>query len=147
MTHQGEKPSCLVVDDDPMVRDVVVRTLASAGYPVVSAANGGEAAEIFSGRSFPIVVTDIVMPEKEGIETIIELKRLSPAVKILAISGGGRERGKEFLRYASRLGANAVLSKPFRKAELLEVIAEFAGEAQEADQDAAPSAARGKARG
>ena len=65
------------------------------------------------------------MPEKEGIETIIELKRLDPQVKILAISGGGRERGKEFLRYASRLGANAVLSKPFRKAELLEIISGF----------------------
>ena len=126
MNAQNGKPACLVVDDDPMVRDVVVRTLSSAGYPVEAASNGSEAVKIFTETPFPIVVTDIVMPEKEGIETILELRRIAPEVKILAISGGGRERGKEFLRYASRLGANAVLSKPFRKAELLEVIAEFA---------------------
>lgn len=143
MSTQDEKPGCLVVDDDPMVRDVVVRTLASAGYPVVAAANGAEAVETFTKTPFPIVVTDIVMPEKEGIETILELKRLSPDVKILAISGGGRERGREFLRYASRLGANAVLSKPFRKAELLEVIAEFA----EAPPSEERSKERSKARG
>lgn len=128
MTVDDEKPDCLVVDDDPLVRDVVVRTLTSAGYRVHAAANGNEAVKIFGKTPCGIVVTDIVMPEKEGIETIIELKRLDPEVKILAISGGGRERGKEFLRYASRLGANAVLSKPFRKAELLEIVAGFAEE-------------------
>lgn len=128
MTVDDEKPACLVVDDDPLVRDVVVRTLTSAGYRVHAAANGNEAVKIFGKTPCAIVVTDIVMPEKEGIETIIELKRLDPEVKILAISGGGRERGKEFLRYASRLGANAVLSKPFRKAELLEIVAGFAEE-------------------
>lgn len=122
---EENKTTCLVVDDDPMVRDVVARTLGAAGYDVVCANNGTEAVKRFAESPCPIVVTDIVMPEKEGIETIIELKRLDPAVKILAISGGGRERGKEFLRYASRLGANAVLSKPFRKAELLEIIAGF----------------------
>lgn len=117
--------TCLVVDDDPLVRDVVARTLGTAGYDVVCASNGTEAVKLFASHPCPVVVTDIVMPEKEGIETIIELKRLDPQVKILAISGGGRERGKEFLRYASRLGANAVLSKPFRKAELLEIISGF----------------------
>ncbi len=121
----NRKPSCLVVDDDPMVCEIIARTLSSAGYSVQCAANGNEAVELFAKSPCAIVVTDIVMPEKEGIETIIELKRLDPAVKILAISGGGRERGKEFLRYASRLGANAVLSKPFRKAELLEILARF----------------------
>ncbi|MEX0921576.1 MAG: response regulator [Rhodovibrionaceae bacterium] len=122
------KPACLVVDDDSMVRDVIARTLSAAGYPVRTAGNGNEAVEIFSREPCAIVITDIVMPEKEGIETILELKRRDAAVKILAISGGGRERGKEFLRYASRLGANEVLPKPFRKAELLEVIARFEAE-------------------
>lgn len=126
MTNQPEaKPGCLVVDDDAMVRDVIARTLSSAGYPVRTAGNGNEAVEIFSHEPCAIVITDIVMPEKEGIETILELKRLDATVKILAISGGGRERGKEFLRYASRLGANEVLPKPFRKTDLLEVIARF----------------------
>ena len=123
--QMNRKPSCLVVDDDPMVCEIIARTLSAAGYSVQCAANGNEAVELFATSPCAIVVTDIVMPEKEGIETIIELKRLDPAVKILAISGGGRERGKEFLRYASRLGANAVLSKPFRKAELLDILARF----------------------
>lgn len=126
--ERAQKPGCLVVDDDPMVREVVARTLDSAGYSVRSAGNGNEAVEIFSQQPCAIVVTDIVMPEKEGIETILELKRLDSRVKILAISGGGRERGKEFLRYASRLGASAVLAKPFRKAELLEAVSRLEAE-------------------
>ena len=99
----------LVIDDDNLVRELLVDTLTPEGYTIEAAVNGAEGIRAFSSAPFDLIVTDLYMPEKEGIETIVELRRGFPAIKILAISGGTAEQ----LRVAKLLGADATLSKPF----------------------------------
>jgi len=113
----------LVIEDDIVVRDVIAATLRSQGYVPIAADNGRQGIASFKSEEPALVITDILMPEKEGIETILELRRLRPEAKILAISGGR----KDFLDMAARLGASAVLTKPFRPAELLDTVARLLG--------------------
>lgn len=112
----------LVIDDEDLVRDTLRRALESAGIEVVLAANGREGLKAFLANPTEVVVTDILMPEKEGIETIIELKREHPNVKIVAISGGDRASNTDFLEMAGMLGADRIMQKPFRPKELLATI-------------------------
>ncbi len=114
--------SVLVIDDEDLVRDTLRRALESAGIEVTVAADGREGLETYLANPTDVVVTDILMPEKEGIETIIELKRENPEVKIVAISGGDRAGNTDFLEMAVLLGADRVLRKPFRPRELLAAI-------------------------
>lgn len=108
----------LVVDDDQQVRKFVTQTLARTGHEVVGAADGNEGLAAFKGGGIDIVVIDLIMPEKEGIETIIELRRINKAVKIIAISGGGRMGPEGYLLTAKSLGAKETLQKPFSMEEL-----------------------------
>lgn len=112
----------LIVDDEEMVRATLRRQLERAGHDVLEAANGVEAVAIFRERDVDIVVTDIIMPQKEGIETIIEMRRIKPDTRIVAISGSGRVRNLDFLDIAGKVGADVVLAKPFTGAELIEAI-------------------------
>ena len=109
----------LIIEDD----DVMLRTLGHAfqraGCEVVRARDGEEGLACFLERTPDLVITDILMPNREGVETILAMKAKAPQVKILAISGGGRLGAEEILGLASRLGADAVLPKPFRSAEIL----------------------------
>lgn len=91
--------SVLVIDDEDLVRDMLRRALESAGIEVVVAADGREGLKAYLANPTDVVVTDILMPEKEGIETIIELKREHPNVKIVAISGGDPAGNTDFLRW------------------------------------------------
>jgi CheY-like chemotaxis protein len=109
----------LVVDDDAKVRTVLTRMLRSAGHSVVGASDGRQALEVAGAELFDLVVTDILMPEVEGLETITRLQSSSPQVPIIAISGGGRVDGRLCLELASSMGAKAVLRKPIELAELL----------------------------
>jgi CheY-like chemotaxis protein len=112
----------LVIDDDDEVRRTLVRMLESARHEVHQAADG-ETGIAVCNRILPqLVISDILMPEKEGIETIRDLKRAHPALKIVAISGGGQSGSMDFLEMARALGADEALQKPFRRAELLEVV-------------------------
>jgi CheY-like chemotaxis protein len=111
-----------VIDDDESVRQTVGRILRGAGYSVVDAKDG-EAGLLVVEKSLPaLIVTDIVMPNREGIETIREAKRRFPAIPIVAISGGGRLGPDGFLELALKLGADDCLAKPFRPAELLDKV-------------------------
>ncbi len=110
----------LVVDDEELARFTLCEILEGAGHDVTEASNGNEAIERQRGQPFDLVVTDIIMPEKEGVETIIELKRDYPDLKIIGISGGGRSRNMDFLKLAEEFGADAVLAKPFSEDELME---------------------------
>lgn len=112
----------LVVDDEELVRSSLARILKKAGYLVEEAENGHVALDVFRRWSPHVVVTDIIMPEKEGIETIIELRKLAPDLGILAISGGGRVGNTDFLKYARELGADEVLTKPFTTQKLIDTI-------------------------
>lgn len=115
----------LVIDDEELVRDTLRRALESAGIEVVVAADGREGLKAYLANPTDVVVTDILMPEKEGIETIIELKREHPDVKIVAISGGDRAGNTDFLEMAGLLGADRIMQKPFRPKELLATIEEL----------------------
>jgi len=110
----------LVIDDDDEVRDFLVRLLTRRGYSVTGARNGEAALASLASESFALVITDIVMPDMEGLETIKRVRRSNPTMPIIAISGGGSSQ-IDYLKFARKFGADAVLAKPFDPAELLEL--------------------------
>jgi DNA-binding NtrC family response regulator len=114
--------SILLVDDEVLVRGALLQALQSKGHEVVCATNGVEGMARFAERQFDLVITDIIMPDKEGIGMIMEMRRITPAIKIIAISGGGRTGNVEFLRMAQQLGAMATLRKPIRLSDFLKVV-------------------------
>lgn len=103
----------LVIDDDQAVRYTLDTILTAAGYEVMSAENGVAGMRLYRDTKPDLVITDIVMPDQEGIETIMEIRKADPDAKIIAISGGGRYGNGHFLELAMALGANASLAKPF----------------------------------
>lgn len=110
----------LVVDDEKLARFTLREILTAEGHEVVEAVNGVEAIAFQRAHPFDLVITDIIMPEKEGVGTIIEMKRDYPDLKIIGISGGGRTRNLEFLKFAEEFGADKVLAKPFSEDELID---------------------------
>lgn len=94
-------------------------TLAEFGHTVIEAGNGVEGLAKFPAEGVDLVITDIVMPEKEGIEVIMELRKKHPQLKVMAISGGGRIGSVDYLLIAKFLGAAKVLAKPFSNQELM----------------------------
>ena len=116
------QPLICVIDDDESVRQTVGRILKSAGYAVVDAKDGEAGLRAVERSKSAMIITDIVMPNREGIETIREAKQRFPAIPIIAISGGGRLGPDGFLDLALKLGADDCLAKPFRPAELLDKV-------------------------
>jgi CheY-like chemotaxis protein len=114
--------SILVVDDEPELRDLMTRVLNRGGHRVTCAANGLEASRAVANQHFDVVVTDVIMPEKDGIQVINELRRKYPQVKIIAMSGGGHVSRDQYLKIAKGLGAHALLEKPFSNDELLATV-------------------------
>ncbi len=117
--------SILVIDDEPQLRGMLRLVLERAGHNVYDAPNGKVGVVVFRQNKIDLTVTDILMPEKEGIETISELKRIAPHAKIIAISGGGRTKNLDFLTVARKMGADRSLAKPFRPQELVDLIDEL----------------------
>ncbi len=111
----------LVIDDDGQIRGLLVRLLQLSGHSVAAAENGSVGLKILGNRNFDLVVTDIFMPEKEGFETIREIKKNYPWMKILAISGGDAQ-GNNFLSMAKPLGADGTLGKPFDNEEIISLV-------------------------
>ena len=109
----------LVIDDDNLVRYTLSRILQHSGYDVVTASDGRHGMLLLRDEHPDVVITDIIMPEQEGIETIIQVRRERPGIKIIAISGGGRTGNVDFLSMAHSLGADDVIRKPFEADELL----------------------------
>lgn len=114
--------SILVVDDDASVRDVISEILRADGHTVTEAVNGHDALAQLNRQPFDLVITDLIMPEKEGLETIAEIRRRDTEVPIVAISGGGRIGPGDYLETSRFIGANATLAKPFARQELLTTI-------------------------
>lgn len=112
----------LVVDDDSQVLQVVSEMLRIDGHNVVMVANGKQAIEQFEHHEFDLVVTDIIMPEQEGLETIANLRRRETYIPIIAISGGGRAGNLDYLETASYIGADGTLAKPFGRQDLLNTV-------------------------
>ena len=109
----------LIIEDDPYLRPMITAAFNRCGFEALSAEDGNSGMRIFNSQGPALVVTDIVMPDKEGIATIIELKRNSAPPKVIAISGGGRIPGCAFLRWAKHLGADEVMAKPFQMSALV----------------------------
>ncbi|MEX2615203.1 MAG: response regulator [Alphaproteobacteria bacterium] len=123
----GAQPMVLIIDDDPMVRDTIADVLGDMGCEVLVAPNGEVGLFMFKQREFDLVVTDLIMPVKEGVETIVEILQIKPTTPILAISGGGRSRQLGFLNIARKFGAAEILSKPIDIDELSAVVTRLLG--------------------
>ena len=112
----------LLIDDDDSLRTALRLTLTHFGHTVIEARNGKEGMQLFPHAAADLVITDIVMPEKEGLEVLMELRTQVPPVKVIAISGGGRVSPDDYLRIAEKMGAAKVLAKPFSNADLMAAI-------------------------
>jgi CheY-like chemotaxis protein len=112
----------LVIDDAPKMRQTICRILVRAGHSVVEAEDGEVGLRCVDENQPTLVITDIIMPNKEGIETIRDIRRRRPDIKIIAISGSGAPRQALYLDAATALGADAALGKPFRAHELLALV-------------------------
>jgi len=117
----------LVVDDDSQMRELLGLVLQRKGYDVKTAMDGSVAVKLQKEKAFDLIITDIIMPEKEGLETIMEIRRIYPQIKIIAISGGGRHRPDVYLDLAEQLGANRILTKPFGSSEILSAVSDLVG--------------------
>lgn len=118
----------LVIDDEPYILLMLKKLFEKEGFDVDIAINGDEGIKIFSKYPADVIITDIVMPEKEGLETIREFKQTNPDLKIIAISGGGRIDSKEYLDSARLFGAAKVFRKPFKQREMVNAVNELLSE-------------------
>ena len=115
-------PRILVIDDEQLLRSTVVTILTRAAYSVEEASDGQAGIAMFHKNPPDVVITDIFMPNRDGIEVIKELKHSSPQTKIIVMTGGGNMRMTEFASVAKVLGADLVLDKPFESESLLAAI-------------------------
>jgi CheY-like chemotaxis protein len=114
----------LVIDDEAPVRRILRQMLERAGYEVIEAPNSAIGLKLYDENPVDLIITDILMPQKEGIETIMALRKTAPEVKIIALSGGGRMDKKGLLSTAKALGAACTLAKPFTREEVLAAVRE-----------------------
>lgn len=117
----------LVIDDDDFFREMLLAMIQREGYQVDEAEDGEKGIEKHRLNHYDLIITDIIMPNKEGIGTIMELKKDDPNVKIIAMSGGGRVVPNNYLNIAQKLGAHKTLTKPFERKELIGTIKELIG--------------------
>jgi len=122
MTPTAPMRRILVVDDDPDIRQLAGRILARAGYEVRAAENGLRAMALLDGGGYDAVVTDIVMPDMDGIEFLKAMRAAGCQPPVLAMTGGVRDNSDLYLRCAELYGASRTLAKPFTPVELLEAV-------------------------
>ncbi len=117
----------LVIDDDDQVRKLIATMLEREGYGVDQLSDGLNAYNRYAAEPYDLVITDIIMPEKEGLETIMEIRRDFPECQVIAISGGGRISPMDCLSMARQLGAAYTFSKPFERVELIKAVRQLIG--------------------
>jgi CheY-like chemotaxis protein len=120
-------PGILIVEDDRDLREMLKASLVKRRYTVMEAADGKEAILHFRPSITDLVLTDLIMPEEDGLKVIMRLKEIKPGLKIIAISGGGKAGPGNYLNLAKVLGADAVFPKPFSVNELISKIEEMVG--------------------
>ncbi len=126
-TSGATSPRILLVDDDADLRETLRLGLLRLGYDVDTAVNGVQAAKRLGERVPDVVLLDIVMPEKDGLETLMALRRQHASVKVIAMSGGGRIGSRDYLAMAKLMGAHAMLSKPFSLQEVNDAVRSVLG--------------------
>ena len=117
--------SILIIEDDEFVRNMLKQTFERAGYDVGTASNGSIGIQLYKCKPYDVVITDLIMPDMEGIETISNLRKDDPNVKVIAISGGGRNSPDDYLHLAKKLGALKTFPKPVDRNELLDAVKEL----------------------
>lgn len=115
----------LLIEDEQGLRTMLKKTLEHEGYNVTAAADGRQGLRAFQSQKFDVVITDLIMPEMEGMETIISLRQSDPEVKIIAMSGGGLNNPEGYLEVARKLGAQKTFEKPFERELLIEAVVEL----------------------
>ena len=118
----------LVFDDEPSILLMIKKMLEKEGHEVDLALNGKDGMELFEKNRPDLVITDIIMPQKEGLETIIELRKKYSELKIIAISGGGRIGPEGYLPSAKYLGADMVFQKPLIQKDFMEAVSALLNE-------------------
>jgi CheY-like chemotaxis protein len=126
-----DSATILIADDDPLIRAVYKAALEQQGHSVLVAEDGARALAIVEHRKVDFVLLDILMPCKEGLETLIELKKGFPHLKVFVMSGGGSQKRADFLSVATKFGADAVLRKPFQPQALFDLMADHTTEARQ----------------
>ncbi|HXM36252.1 MAG TPA: response regulator [Pyrinomonadaceae bacterium] len=114
--------SILLVNDDEQFRNTLSETLRRAGYKVLEAHDGAEGLRFYRKHATDLMITNLIMPEKEGLEIIQELRRHDPEVKIIAISSGARHGSDDYATIAKTFGLQRVLAKPFSRQEMLDAV-------------------------
>jgi DNA-binding response OmpR family regulator len=122
----------LIIDDDEALRKMLHITLAHFGHVVIEATQGKEGLALFRSSNIDLVLTDLVMPEMEGFEVLLELRDKFPSMKVIAMSGGGRLHSTDYLRMAELLGATEVLPKPFSSETLMAAVNRLLSDAKPA---------------
>jgi DNA-binding NtrC family response regulator len=112
----------LVIDDEPGMRKTIRAMLEGAAYRVLEAPDDAAGIKLYQEHVPRLVITDILMLDKDGLETVREIRKLDPKARIIAMSGGGRTARADFLKVAERDGAMDSLKKPFRRNELLAAV-------------------------
>jgi CheY-like chemotaxis protein len=112
-------PGVLIVEDDKELREMLKMSLQRRSFTVLEAENGKEAIAHFKPLITDLVVTDLIMPEEDGLKVVIKLREIKPSIKIIAISGGGKVGPGSYLNLAKALGADAIFSKPFSVSDLI----------------------------
>ena len=115
----------LIMDDEEAILGFLKQRLMGEGFNVLTASDGKEGMNLFNDNQVDLVITDIIMPDKDGFETIMELKNISPNIKIIAMSGGGHGKPKYYLDTARSSGAKYTIEKPFKTIELVEAVHEL----------------------
>ena len=118
----------LIIDDEPTILQMMKRMISKQGYDVHTALNGEDGLALIEQNTIDLVITDIIMPKKEGMELITGIKKNFPGIKIIAMSGGGRFSPEGYLHSANILGANKIFKKPFDHHEMHGAIKELIGE-------------------
>ncbi|MGQ9619817.1 MAG: response regulator [Bacteroidales bacterium] len=115
----------MIVEDETEVREMLKDALSRKKYPLIEASNGKEALAKFKASLVDLVITDILMPDEDGLKVIMKLKEIKPSVKIIAISGGGKIGPASYLNIAKALGADEIIAKPFSLKTLVSRIEEL----------------------
>jgi YesN/AraC family two-component response regulator len=114
----------LIIDDEPQIRSMLKLMLERDGYEVAEAPDGIEGIRVYRQKPADLIITDLIMPNKDGVGMIIDLKKEFPHVKIIAMSGGGLNKPEGYLKGAKKLGAACTLTKPIDRDEMLRAIKE-----------------------
>ena len=123
----------IIIDDEEGLRKMLRHSLENLGHVIHEAPDGRRGVELVKSHSPDLIITDILMPEQEGLETIRLVRRSAPDIPIIAISGGGRTARMDFLEVAQEFGANATVSKPFRPREFVQLVERLLGDRPQSD--------------